>query len=63
MCNTHFEGFRDVYHLNRDWYQRHPSDTSLDDFAVNDVENRDNDGRQTVTPAAASLQQRQQLLG
>ena len=55
MCNTHFDGFRDVYHLNRDWYQRHPSDTSLDDFAVNDVENRDNDGRQTVTPAAVSL--------
>jgi len=35
--------------------QRHPSDTSLDDFAVNDVENRDNDGRQTVTPTCCRV--------
>ena len=42
MSNTHFEGFEDIYRLNRDWYQRHPNDTSLGDFAVNDVENRDN---------------------
>jgi len=42
MSDTHFEGFEDIYPLNLDWVSgRHPiSDTSLDDYAANDVENR-----------------------
>jgi len=34
MLGSHFEGFEEILNRNRDWYQRHPTETSLEAWVI-----------------------------